>query len=1391
MSGNRNHIVAKVKWDTLFDRKEKSVELQDRISRWSNGAMPANIARVFERFCPEAQTWKIEALTIDLGKIDFDNLEQELAKQLNAQLNQKLIDLIVNGNRDHLQIDITENKISQLQVLRHFLLNGLMPWNYQDRDRSIDELLASQLKINLTGVTNLLREIGKNSLEVRKRIAWQTGAHNLVEMVKGLEPSHHEQVIGFSEEIIRIKEKENRIIGNALEFKKNLWLWIFNYLLADRGSLFNKIAFLKCNISQMANYYHVTYNELLVLIKEAVKEVSLRNFVKHELLNIVDQLEIENGNINAGVAVNNVSNTNYWTLLKQHLLNHSTRLSTGKKTELNDLVVSLSKADPARFAALVLTVANREQLTTSLSATLNNTALTAFFVALNPAKATELLRNVNFLVQLNPEIKLKVDQKLVWEIGLRYLLLQTKATLGQANFLSFYVSEISKAKGLKKETIAHRFLSANIPVAIKNVSNLASYLSFNEVLQVENGGQNSLPAISILIEKLIAELKVYPTNSEKLALLSGNLLKSIKQTPKIALNAFIKFENKAALEQVFPYLVDRNSAVLLLQNVDDENTVVFSVFQKIARQFKKDRATHNFAIWLSENLIAYGVEAVVFQPKLTQAKLVAFILKKLKNALPAAHALPFEQFIYALAKEKDSSFAQLNVLFNKNKKQFAIEQLSLAIAAGHNKKAVADVMAGGLKYKEYNFDDLQKYAKRNKIVNYLLTDGMQVHHELVKTYTNMLLAVLPKGKIAAAKKTVAVLFWKCLMAYQMHNSNKQSFKKLYHEAILYHFKLSQRPDKPAYSLAKPPVKSTKAMLNDGRKIDYNQLFTLLETCLQKQRVEIARQGGTLKFEDLLVAALELDPKKVKNLITSFSVNKSLINFWTSAVSFNQFAFLMLDSQVNVETAGIKSLMAWFNLSQHLLAGTMPNDILNDFWLVLLKAIKNDRLAERDLKKIVQTVLFKISVQKSFNSVDIVLGIKNSELEIPALLVQALTSHLPNFANLKLKEKKAMYTERLFKTSDTALIYQLAKELICHKQAPVWFNESSSEVLANLLNEVVTDHPTQFFLILKRENVSEAQYSWLNENISFKTLIKTIGYLNMAQRTALQMIQDFYFALGNVSNQYISTREIQFILFKKLIKAWLSGNWKMLNADHIWQELIWEIGVDKKTDQHKLIESFGKIKFQLPPAIQITLSQIEEQQRQLKVQPKKEVTKRKLPEIFMTDTPEILKEGIHIQNAGLVLINQYIPMLFERLGLTDANKAYLPNKQQDAVHYLQFVATGQTETEEHYLVLNKILCGMQLREPVKNEIEISHDDIELIEQLLQAMIGHWDAIGSTSIEGFRGNWLIRDGLLIEYDDKWELVIEKRAYDLLINQSPFTFSVIKYPWMTKPLYVQWPH
>jgi len=178
-------------------------------------------------------------------------------------------------------------------------------------------------------------------------------------------------------------------------------------------------------------------------------------------------------------------------------------------------------------------------------------------------------------------------------------------------------------------------------------------------------------------------------------------------------------------------------------------------------------------------------------------------------------------------------------------------------------------------------------------------------------------------------------------------------------------------------------------------------------------------------------------------------------------------------------------------------------------------------------------------------------------------------------------------------------------------------------------------------------------------------------------------------------------------------------------------------------------------------------------------------------IMMKEKVDNLKGGISVKNAGLVIVNSYIAILFERLGLTHDRKFINGESKLQAAHYLQYIVTGQEHTEESFLPLNKVLCGVPLVQTIMEGISISAENKQLIEGLIKAIIGHWQAIGNSSVDGFRGNWLVRDGLLTEREECWELTVDKRPYDLLIHKSTFSFSIIKHPWMDKPLHVNWPY
>lgn len=169
--------------------------------------------------------------------------------------------------------------------------------------------------------------------------------------------------------------------------------------------------------------------------------------------------------------------------------------------------------------------------------------------------------------------------------------------------------------------------------------------------------------------------------------------------------------------------------------------------------------------------------------------------------------------------------------------------------------------------------------------------------------------------------------------------------------------------------------------------------------------------------------------------------------------------------------------------------------------------------------------------------------------------------------------------------------------------------------------------------------------------------------------------------------------------------------------------------------------------------------------------------------------EFDKETIYLDLAGLVILHPFIVEFFAALELTKNNRFINEASLHKAVHLLGYIATGDTEIEEQLLILPKLLCGMELIEPIKKEIIISDKEKHEVTELLTTVITYWNAIKNTSPDGVRGSFLLRSGKLSPREGGWQLDVEQKTWDILLGKLPWGISIIKLPWMPEILFINW--
>lgn len=171
-------------------------------------------------------------------------------------------------------------------------------------------------------------------------------------------------------------------------------------------------------------------------------------------------------------------------------------------------------------------------------------------------------------------------------------------------------------------------------------------------------------------------------------------------------------------------------------------------------------------------------------------------------------------------------------------------------------------------------------------------------------------------------------------------------------------------------------------------------------------------------------------------------------------------------------------------------------------------------------------------------------------------------------------------------------------------------------------------------------------------------------------------------------------------------------------------------------------------------------------------------------------PDTIDEnGIFISNAGIVLLHPFLSTFFGRLQLTTGGRFHNTATTEKAVHLLHFLATGKTDSEEHELVIPKLLCELPIQYALRESIELTGEEKEEAENLLAAAIDQWEKLKNISNDALRENFLQRSGKLYTKNDLRYLQVENGSLDVLLDYLPWTLSIVKLPWMKEMLRIEW--
>ncbi len=217
-------------------------------------------------------------------------------------------------------------------------------------------------------------------------------------------------------------------------------------------------------------------------------------------------------------------------------------------------------------------------------------------------------------------------------------------------------------------------------------------------------------------------------------------------------------------------------------------------------------------------------------------------------------------------------------------------------------------------------------------------------------------------------------------------------------------------------------------------------------------------------------------------------------------------------------------------------------------------------------------------------------------------------------------------------------------------------------------------------------------------------------------------------------------------------------------------------------------------FKMEEQLKIIIKNIKESQsnhRQIKFLEKTTDTDN-IKELLNTaiQTQAEITEHIPVYNAGLVLFYPFLISFFDKLNLLKDRKQFKSIKEQiKAVHLLHYLSGFHKDSFEHLMLLNKLICGVNILFPVGKNYPISEPEKKEINLLLEAVIQNWAIIKNTSIEGLQESFIRRKGILEQNQNDWILRVETKGIDILLENLPWNIRFISFPWNDFIIYVDW--
>ena len=1386
-----------------------ALALQPRLQDFNRKYFLPAMERIFDEFSVPDTHIKISSLVLDLGNVPINRLEELAVERFNFELRRALDEALRRQQQDPAPDNYSQTEsASRLELFEYYLRNGTLPfWASGSSVFSFEELVSELIEGEEASLVQLIKQHAyqRNILE---RIVLQLGEATLQRLLRALEPKHAALIITCLTDLQLTHRVAPVVELSEKEFARSLWLLTLTYVLQEPGSQFNRKTLVEWLLKGIARDEGLDYQQLMLELDRGLKQAMKRWPFESSLPAIISGITHE---LNLDLTVGQPQADSPLKLL-EHYLRYGTVSSPETELNFGELLIALAANDPAGLVRVVREHAHGRVLE-RLVIRLGEQPLKRLLHVLEPANGSliiALLTDLRASHRVEPLVNVGANEfsKSLWILTLTYVTQARGSQFNRKNFVRSLFEELAESEDTDYSEILV-MVHFGLQQGAGNRPHESSLLAITGELisELEDGALVSLSTDddkSTHQSDALVQLELYlGVSGERDVAAARLLLQQLAHRDKSGLSSLVDRlvllfsptdllavlapEQKQFLFDFAGVLRDATAQVAEFGSSVDRDDVVW----KAALEFL---LADSSARWNRRAMVRQMVAVVaerVGTPSISLADSLAEALQQTvgPSVIQAVNAIRMElRDRTSWEGEVPPAFARYdhveviryylrfgvlpwNALLHDS--QLTVESV-LAFLPGLPRSLLYAVFAqespGG-----------QRQAIRRAI--------RMIPEE---SFLRLLRTLLTQVNEPASP------FRSTLMATAARVENKQEFY-----ARLLSATLKGRPlnlEELAGSVVSEPITIEPVLANDPAEWPVNVIKSALASRLRFGETD-AGEHTRLTLLDTLIAR---HPEDARHFCRALRDSPDLLAALTDQFVHADFERLLALlrpgdlAELQMMTRDIADLPAAYSQP----AAKVHKVLLAEVLRFEADQPLPDSFFENVLRKLFEPLPDKVHElllvhQQASGSVAITPTIRKSSASLEQV-----------FAFL-LRATKANETDstRLQVLPSDTVIQTLASML-----------EESTEEICRFVTRHVKDSRVLDHWVKTLPESTLARLSYLLEPRKHRSLLNTAEVLASAWLEAAPSgfrvtgeRQEFWRFLLKFLDQNAdagcSIERLVEAFFKDVATRYVAA---CAPSSPAVADLV-DVGTRMLKCATRLAGPAGHVKLHvvlrskrevlLAPWVpsrpkSVSTADLMVQDHHRSSADTSTTSKPRRMAFSLEVDKENNSEGqpVYINNAGLVLTGPFLPHLFETLDLLhldDEGRTSLRSREalSRAVHLLQYLVDGCTSAPEPLLVLNKILCGVPVSAPVDRDIEPAETERATCDHLLRAMIANWTTISNTSIAGLQETFFRREGKLERRDEGWKLRIQRKTVDVLVDQVPWTISVIFNRWMAQPLYVDW--